>query len=101
MTLPAFKTLNPVGDYSLQTVENNVAASLARVLPVLLLDYVLVSATLAANTPLALAHKLGRQPQGWFAIDIDANATLSRVSWSTTLLTLNASADCSATLWVF
>lgn len=56
---------------------------------------------LASGVALAVNHKLGRQPLGWFMTDIDAAATVFRVSWNDKQIKLQASADVNINLWVF
>lgn len=49
-----------------------------------------------------LLHGLGRQPLGWFIVDLADDVTVYRSAWSTTTLTLNASAAAtSVKIWVF
>ena len=47
-------------------------------------------------------HKLGRMMQGWFIVDVDNASTIYRSQpLNATLLTLNASAACNVSIWVY
>lgn len=47
-------------------------------------------------------HKLGRQPQGWVIVDIDAAAVIYRSAEMTPkTLTLNSDADCTVSIYVY
>lgn len=46
-------------------------------------------------------HRLGRQPQGWLIIDLNANATVYRSGWSDLTITLTASGPCTVSLYIF
>lgn len=53
----------------------------------------------AANTN--INHGLGRVPRGWVLTDQSAAATVYRVAWTNTTLTLLASAASTVDIWVF
>ena len=66
------------------------------------------STSIVQPTPISLAignntinHKLGRQPQGWFIVDITAASDIYRVSWSDKTIVLNSSALTTIKLGVF
>ena len=59
-----------------------------------------VSVSLASGST-TFAHKLGRQPVGWEIIDITCAAIVYRESWSSTQITLNASASATAKVRVW
>ena len=79
------------------------AATLNPVLQIPLLDGNLISdISLTASTPKAINHLLQRMPRGWFLTDNTANAVVWRSStFTTTTITLEASADTNISLWVF
>lgn len=81
--------------------QSNVEKFLRQLTPNIFLKGVLiedVSVTTAATT---INHKLGKQPQGWLILDQDTNATVWRTSWDSESITLDTSANCTITLWVF
>lgn len=60
------------------------------------------SIVLAANKPKAINHGLQQLPQGWFLVDNIANAVVWRTSaFTTTTLTLEASANTVISIWVY
>jgi hypothetical protein len=72
-----------------------------------LLSNPLVSGILLKNISLitgsnVVNHKLGRNPQGWILIDIDASASIYRSgAFNDLTLTLVSDADCQVSLYVF
>ena len=58
-----------------------------------------VALNAAANTD--INHGLGRVPRGWILTDQSAAATVYRVAWTTTTLTLLASGATTVDIWVF
>lgn len=58
-----------------------------------------------AATPLRLLHGLalpsGATPAGWIVVDTDAAATFHRTAWDADSITLTASGNCNAKVWVF
>jgi hypothetical protein len=67
-----------------------------------LLDGTLIeSITLVAATPLVINHKLNRNPRGWLVVDNVAACTVHRTAWTTTTITLEASANTTVSIWVF
>ena len=81
-------------------LQSNVENALAPVLRVALLDGVTISAALASGDN-EIAHGLGRVPQGYIIIDVDAAATIYRVSLSDKFLTLNSTATANIKLWIY
>jgi len=60
------------------------------------------SIVLVANKPSAINHKLQRLPQGWFLVDNKASATIWRAAaYTTTTITLEASANTTISIWVY
>lgn len=60
------------------------------------------SIVLVANKPQAINHLLQRMPQGWFVVDQNANAVIWRsTTWTTTMITLEASANVTIDLYVY
>jgi hypothetical protein len=98
--LQAFRTLN-FPDQQINRLQDNVADVLGKITPIALLDGVSVTAVLA-NGSNVVTHKLGRTPKGWFLTDLNASATIYRsATFSSTTITLTASAACSVVLWIF
>lgn len=57
------------------------------------------SLTSGANT---VEHKLGKTASGYFVTSLSANTAIWNDTFSgTTSITLNCSADCSVTIWVW
>ncbi len=57
---------------------------------------------LDANTPTVINHLLQRMPQGWIVTDNMADTSIWRTAeWTTTSITLEASADTTISLWVY
>lgn len=110
MSLPSFGRIQPSGIASVDAVsrlllqlQSNVGTVLDRLLRNPRHDYVTLSAqSLAGGVDTTLSHKLGRVPQGWAITDITGNdATVRRVSWTGTTLTLRASAAVTVNLEVW
>jgi hypothetical protein len=59
------------------------------------------SISLAASTPTKISTKLGRNPQGWFLVDNQANAVIWRTAWDNNTITLEASSATTISIWVF
>lgn len=58
--------------------------------------------TLVASTPLAVNHLLSRPMQGWFIVDITAAANVYRTQpLNAQTITLESTADCQLTIWVY
>lgn len=58
--------------------------------------------TLIASTPQAINHLLGKMQTGWVITDQDAAASIYRTEpFNMSILTLEASADCTISLWVY
>jgi hypothetical protein len=58
--------------------------------------------TLNATVAKQIPHGLGRMPLGWFLTDLLSQAIVWRsAAFTTTLITLEASADTTVSLWVF
>lgn len=58
--------------------------------------------SLVAATPLDIPTTLGRKQQGWFVTDINSNATVWRTQpFNAEILTLEASANTTVSIWVF
>jgi hypothetical protein len=57
---------------------------------------------LNAGAPKDIPTTLNRVPQGWFLIDLMSNAVVWRTKpFQANLLTLEASADTTVSLWIF
>ncbi len=79
-------------------------AAFERLNRVQLLDGRAITGVELSTTPTAISHGLGRIPAGWIITDINAAATVHRVSTATErtrYLTLTASAICTVNLWIY
>lgn len=57
---------------------------------------------MTANTPVAINHKLGQPPRGWFPTDQTAAANIYRTQpFNSLTLTLESSANVTVDIWVF
>lgn len=56
---------------------------------------------LVANTPLVVYHNMGQVPNGWFVTDIVTYSNVCRIGWSTTSITLEASANTTIAIWIY
>lgn len=57
---------------------------------------------LAASTPLAINHLLGRMPQGWFLTDNTANAVVWRTQeFNQFSIVLESDLDTTISFWIF
>lgn len=62
----------------------------------------LLSATVLAVGNNTINHKLSRNMQGWYIVDIDGPATIYRSQpFNDSTLVLNSTAICTINLWVF
>jgi hypothetical protein len=60
------------------------------------------SIALTATTPKAVNHLLQRMPQGWFLVDINANAVIWRpAAWNDATITLESSANVTVSIYVY
>jgi len=98
------KTIN-VKEYELSRVQDNVADAFRR-LPVenLILGGAFVTASLT-TADASINHTLGREYQGWFVVDQDAEASVYRSSTSNLRpahqIILKASASVNVRLYIF
>jgi len=57
---------------------------------------------LTAGVAKAINHNLGQLPNGWFVVDNVANSNIWRTqAFTTTVLTLQASANTTISIWVY
>lgn len=62
----------------------------------------LLNINLVSGTPLSINTLLSRMQQGWIITDITADAAVWRTQpFNKTTLTLQSSADCTISLWVY
>jgi hypothetical protein len=60
------------------------------------------SVVLVSGKPKAINHGLQQLPQGWFLVDNIANAVIWRTAaFTTTTITLEASANTTISIWVY
>lgn len=96
-TLPQFQS----GDQNLQLMQNSWAAVLNPVLRNAFINGIVVDAALIIGDNV-INHRLGRQPQGWTLVDIDASSSVYRSApFNASTLTLNSSAIANASIYVF
>ena len=84
----------------LNKVQDNVELALGPLLKSPIIDGVLISVQLEAGVN-TVNHTLGRLPIGWLLVSPEANAQVWQLAKSKTLLTLQASAPITTSLWVF
>jgi hypothetical protein len=79
------------------------AASINPILALPILNGNMISnVSLTATTPKVVNHLLQRMPQGWFLVDNTADAVIWRTQpFTDTTITLEASANTTASIWVF
>lgn len=101
--LPSFTPVANVQDVTLRRVQDAVARVLRRICSVPLLDGLLIGPlSFALGVPQVITHRLGRTPIGFFVVNRDGAAVIYRVgAFDAARITLQSSAACSATLWVF
>lgn len=88
-------------DEVLNRIQAELASKLNPVLTCPILNGTLVQASLLASGAVNVNHGLGRVPQGWIVVGIDAQATVWSSGSTNKTLTLLTSADAGVTLWVF
>lgn len=72
------------------------------VLTNLILNGVQVSNVLLNTVPTVIPHTLGQTPVGWLLADLSASAIVHRVAPMTSkTVTLQATAPCTISLWVY
>lgn len=60
-----------------------------------------LNTSITAGTPVVLYHALGRTPVGWWVTDINAASIVYRSAWDESSITLNASVNCTVSVWVY
>lgn len=65
------------------------------------IDGVLLTGQAITPIETVITHGLQRQPRGWVVVDSTGGAIFYRYAWSTTTLTLVASTNTTASIWVF
>lgn len=112
MQLPEFRKPTMAGASTVSDVQrifNDLAQLLGDALKPLLANprakSTVQRVTLNGGANTVVNHKLpipiGRTPSGWAITDISAAATVFRVTWTATTITLFASAGCSAQIEVW
>jgi hypothetical protein len=87
-------------DQNLQLIQGNVADAIAPLEKSPLTGGVFISALFLSIGTNKVAHLLGRTPTRWAIMDLNASATIYRLSWDDKFLTLQSSTDCTVSLWV-
>ena len=90
-------------DDNLRRIQDNIETPLKDISSKTILDgQLLTGVKLVTSFQNQIAHKLGRKPLGWIVAGLDENATIWEVKKSSSLfLYLEASANCTISLWVF
>lgn len=105
MALPSFLRLRDVGltNRDLDRVQDNIERAFRPVASKEILDGRLIQGVVVTTASVAVSHGLGRNLVGWAVVDKNANADVWRVGTANadTLLTLDASATVTVSLWVF
>lgn len=65
------------------------------------LDGRLIEDIVVTTSTVSVAHKLSRQPRGWFIVSKNANADVWESSKSSSYLVLDSSATVTISIWVF
>lgn len=95
-----FTTLN-TPDKNLQLIQSNIQNALAQIQNTEFLGGVyLTGVVISSGTPLTISHGLGRIPVIWVVGDKNANSNIWRSAWTNTTITLNASVNCTISVWV-
>jgi hypothetical protein len=61
----------------------------------------IVTGALVAGKPSVIPQTLGRQPVGWFIVDITFASTVFRTAWDVNSITLQGSVSGNVSLYVF
>lgn len=97
-TLTQFQT----DDKDFQLMQNQWSAVLSPLLKNPLVAGNLLTGIALINGTLVINHKLGRTPQGWLIVDIDAAATVYRnAAFNDLTLSLRSNAAANAAIYVF
>jgi hypothetical protein len=103
MTLPRFAKVQ-VDDETLNRVQDRIKVVTDALVANQLLEGRLVTVTLTAGAFTQVTHGLGRQPQGYIVVRLNANAVIwdqPNGTDANAFLYLQPSATVTATLWVF
>ena len=100
MALKQFKTLN-TKDELVNRIQDSVKEFADQFNGKQLLDGVLTRGILITTSGTGFNHSLNRQPIGWMLTDSNGAATVYRTAWDDKTVTLKASADITADVWVF
>lgn len=95
-----FKTINVPNDKNLQLIQANVTQALQPLFNSPLVYGSTHTGVSVGTSATTIAHGLGNMPTAWVMTDITANATVHRVSWDATNITLIASAPCTISFWI-
>lgn len=95
------KTGSTAADRAIAFQQEATRGALLRITSGTILDGVQLDGVSVGTSATAIAHKLGRQPRGWWVVDQDTAATVRRSAWDATTLTLIASSACTVSLWVY
>lgn len=100
--MQAFKTFTS-GDRSTDAVQSNMSVFTQQFDTNPLISGRLISDVVLGATAVNIAHKLGRELQGWIVVDKNAQQDIWRSSTALpkTFLTLTAAGTVTASLWVF
>jgi hypothetical protein len=94
--LPFFKTAMR----ELEMLQTQWASQLNPLLVKVLLKGVQLDTTLTTGSNV-INHRLGRKPVGWIIVDTNAAVAVYRTSWDDLTITLNSSANASASIYIY
>lgn len=87
-------------DQNLNQIQQNITAAFNALNGPYFGGNLITGISLSANVPKIINHGLGRQPQLWTLADLTAAAEIYRVSWNSTSIVLEATANCTIAVWV-
>jgi hypothetical protein len=88
------------GDSKLDRIQQNISNAFNNIVGPYLGGNLVTGISLTAGTPKKVNTGLTKTPTVWTLGDITAAATVYRVAWDASSITLQASADCTIAIWV-
>lgn len=93
-----FQTIN-TGNSILDRIQSNISNAFNALVGPFLGGILIPSASVGTSATM-IKHGLGRVPTVWTICDQNTQATVSRISWDTNYITLEASSACQISIWV-
>lgn len=82
-------------------VQEAVETAINPIIKLPILDGVILQDLVITTSAQKFPHYLGRQPQGWWPVDKQNAAHIFRTDWTTTTITLEASATVTGSIWIY